>query len=185
MNDGLNGLNGLNSGADVLGAASGCCCTCTIAFGTLNDHAGLECFAVWIPCLWAWIGTIGLLETSDMRLVCVWSMTGFARQEIHILVQKAIPSKLWSCIPCCRCWLIIIFVSLVIFYLSFIVVCDWLICVSVKRLARGWGCFCDHTLMCLLLVTHFISMWPRICGFVTARPVKKIQIFLKTHGIVQ
>ena len=41
-----NDLNGLNSGADILGATGGCYGNCTVAFGNLNGHEGLDCFAV-------------------------------------------------------------------------------------------------------------------------------------------
>ena len=45
--NGVNGVNYLNSGAVVLGAASaGFCDTCTIVFGNACDHVGLCCLSV-------------------------------------------------------------------------------------------------------------------------------------------
>ena len=83
-------LNGLNNVTDVLGAAGSYSGNSTIGFGTLNDHAALDCFAVWMHRLWIWIGTISLLETSGICLDCVWDMTGFARHDANILINPYI-----------------------------------------------------------------------------------------------
>ena len=43
----FNGVNGVDSGAVVLGATgAGPCDTCTIVFGNAGDHVGLCCLAV-------------------------------------------------------------------------------------------------------------------------------------------
>ena len=95
-----NDLNGLNSRADAFGAAGGCCGTCTITFGTFNGHTGLYYFAFLIHCMWVWICAKGLLETSGVHLVCVWSVTGFTKRKSNILIvvyrQYFFSLKYWN-----------------------------------------------------------------------------------------